>query len=132
MTARIIRPDGEVDDLGTAVILQNRLSTDELDERIRFGAGSPLDFYRLTTLNDAFTDYIFSQYGEYTVEMSASLEDTWGHAYSGGGTYQVTIAEPVTLLPAVLSGTPLQVGDVFTAGRGCFYTGFASVTGNSC
>ncbi|MBN8593366.1 MAG: hypothetical protein J0M33_16535 [Anaerolineae bacterium] len=116
MTARIIRPDGEVDDLGTAVILQNRLSTDELDERIRFGAGSPLDFYRLTTLNDAFTDYIFSQYGEYTVEMSASLEDTWGHAYSGGGTYQVTIAEPVTLLPAVLSGTPLQVGDVFTPG----------------
>lgn len=116
MTGRVLRPDGVVEDLGSVAILQNRLSTDELDERSRFGAGSPLDMYRLTSLNTGFTDYAFLVYGDYTLELTASLQDIWGNAYSGGGSYAVTVAEPLTLLPAMLPGTPLQVGDYFTPG----------------
>lgn len=116
MTARVIRPDGEVDDLGSAAILQNQLSTDELDERSRFGVGSPVDVYRLTTLNSSFAEYAFPLYGDYEIELRANLQDIWGHSFNGGGTYRVTVAEPLVILPAMLPGTPLEAGNVFTPG----------------
>lgn len=109
--ARVTRPDGIVDDLGSQPVLQNRLSTDALDERERFGAQSPIDALRVTTLVPALTDYNFSAYGEYQIELSGRLEDIWGNRYQGGGTYRVTIAEPLKLFTGVLSGTPFEVGD---------------------
>jgi len=109
--ARVTRPDGIVDDLGSQPVLQNRLSTDTLDERDRFGAQAPIDALRATTLIPALTDYDFSAYGDYTIEMNARLEDVWSNRYAGGGTYRVTIAEPLKLFTGVLSGTPFEVGD---------------------
>ncbi len=108
---RVTRPDGIVEDLGSQPVLQNRLSTDTLDERDRFGAQAPIDALRATTLVPALTDYNFSAYGDYTIEMTARLEDVWANRYAGGGTYRVTIAEPLKLLTGVLSGTPFEVGD---------------------
>jgi hypothetical protein len=116
LSVRVTRPDGQVDELGNGVILQNELSTATLDERERFGGQSQLDIYRLTTLNPLFTDYTFPGYGDYTIELSGNLEDVWGNRYEGGGTYKVLIAEPLTLHPAVLPGTPFEVGDVFHPG----------------
>ncbi|MBI1281038.1 MAG: hypothetical protein GC179_23130 [Anaerolineaceae bacterium] len=116
LSARITKPDGQVDDLGSSPIVQNQLSTALLDERTRFGGESPVDAYRLTTLNSSFTNYVFAQYGAYKIELSGNLEDVWGNRYSGGGTYHVLIAEPVHLLPAVLPGTPFEVGNAFNAG----------------
>lgn len=116
MSVRVTRPDGQVIDLGGAAMLQNRLSTPELDERIVFGAQSPLDVYRLTTLNNSITEFVFEQYGEYTINLSGVMEDIWGNRYDGGGTYSVLIAEPLDILPAVLPGTPFMTGDSFSAG----------------
>jgi hypothetical protein len=116
LSARITRPDGEVDDLGSSAIFQNRLSTAALDERQLFGAQSPTDVYRLTTLNSAFTNYTFTQYGEYQIDLTGNIEDVWGNRYEGGGTYHVLIAEPLSILPGVLPGTPFEVGDHFQAG----------------
>jgi hypothetical protein len=115
LEAQIMRPDGTIDDLGTTSILQNQLSTDALDERLRFGAQSPVDVYRLTTLNPTFTNYVFDQYGEYTINLSGSLEDTWRNRYEGGGTYKLLIAELLDLTPGVLPGAPFEVGDAFNA-----------------
>jgi hypothetical protein len=115
LSASITRPDGEVDDLGSSAIFQNQLSTAALDERALFGAQSPIDIYRLTTLNNAYTDYIFSQYGPYEIELTGNLEDIYGNHYEGGGTYQVLIAEPLDILPGALPGTPFEVGDTFNA-----------------
>lgn len=116
LSVQITGPDGQVNDLGSSVILQNQMSTPTLDERQRFGAQSQLDIYRLTTLNPAFTTFTFPGYGDYSIEMKGSLEDVWGNDYEGGGTYKVLIAEPLALHPAVLPGTPFEVGNVFRAG----------------
>ncbi|MCA0457586.1 MAG: hypothetical protein LCI00_26705 [Chloroflexi bacterium] len=116
LSVKVTRPDGQVDDLGSSPIVQNILSTAALDERVRFGEQSPVDVYRLTTLNNSLTSYVFQQYGAYSIEMSGNLEDIWGRRYTGGGTYNVVIAEPLDVLPGVLPGTPFEVGNAFNAG----------------
>ncbi|MBC8099616.1 MAG: hypothetical protein H7Y11_09250, partial [Armatimonadetes bacterium] len=116
LTASIERPDGVRDNLGSTSILQNRLSTDAADERTRFGAQSPVDLYRLTTLNPLYSAYNFDAYGAYTIALAGDVQDKFGNAYTGGGTYQVVIAELLDLTPGVLSGTPFEVGDVFYPG----------------
>lgn len=128
LSATITRPDGQVDDLGTTAIVQNQISTAALDESALFGATSPVDIYRLTTLNSAFTDYIFSQYGEYKIALSGNLEDTWGNRYDGGGTYSLVVAEPIDILPGVMTGTPFEVGDAFYPGLHLTPGGTANVT----
>lgn len=116
LSARILRPDGQIDDLGSSAIVQNQLSTPAQDDRVLFGANSPIDIYRLTTLNAGFGKYIFTQYGEYQITLSGNLEDIWGNRYNGGGTYNVLIAEPLNIAPGVLSGTPFTQGDSFYTG----------------
>jgi hypothetical protein len=116
LSVQVTRPDGTVTDLGTFPVLQNQVSTAAQDERTLFGAQSPVDIYRVTTLNPALSRYNFVQYGEHTITLSGTLEDTWGNRYSGGGEYRVLIAESLKLLPAALSGTPFQVGDALNVG----------------
>ncbi|MCC6801777.1 MAG: hypothetical protein IT319_02745, partial [Anaerolineae bacterium] len=109
--ATVVRPDGTVDDLGSATIAQNQLSTTAEDERALFGVQSPLDEYRLTTLDSKFSAYHFDQYGEYTITLTGSLSDVWGNRYAGGGTYTILAADLLDLTPGVLPGTPFEVGD---------------------
>ncbi len=116
ITVKVTRPDGIVENLGRSTIIQNRLSTVALDERDRFGRQSPLDIYRLTTLNPMFSGYQFSQYGAYVIEVQGDLIDIWGNAYAGGGTYDVLVAEQFDMELGVLSGTPFEVGDAFYPG----------------
>lgn len=116
LNARVTRPDGNVDDLGSAAIIQSRFSTSTLDESVLFGKQSQTDVYRLTTLNPVFTAYTFSQYGEYSIELNGNVDDIWGNRYDAGGTYTVVIAEPLQLFPAALPGTPFEVGNVLHTG----------------
>ena len=116
ISARVTRPDGTVDDLGSASIVQNRLSSELVDERVLFGEQSPINEYRLATLNAEFSAYQFKQYGEYTINLSGGLEDAWGNRYDGGGTYKLLAAELLDLTPGTMFGTPFQVGDALNAG----------------
>jgi hypothetical protein len=116
LTVQITRPDGTLDDLGGIAIVQNQLSSVEIDERDRFGAQSPIDLFRLTTLSENLKAYRFDQYGPYTIRVTGTIEDTYGNRYSGGGTYRLMIAEPLDLQSGVLTGTPFEVGDVFYPG----------------
>ena len=116
LQASITRPDGTVDDLGSTGILQNQLSTTAQDERTVFGAQSPLDEFRLATLNPKFSAYPFTQYGEYTINLTGNLQDVWGNHYDGGGTYKILAAEQLDLTPGVLPGTPFEVGNAFNSG----------------
>ncbi len=116
LNVRITRPDGTVSDLGSTPIVQNQLASSPADERLRFGRQSPLNEYRLATLNPPFTARSFDQYGEYTIELSGTLEDTWGNAYEGGGTYTILSAELLDLTPGVMTGTPFVVGDALNFG----------------
>lgn len=118
LDASITTPDGTIDNLPGTPIAQNRLSSSAIDERTRFGGQSPIDLYRLTTLNDSYTDYAFESYGDYQIELNGSTEDIFGNVYTGGGTYQLRIAEPLEFLPGVLPGAPFEVDDApFLGGR---------------
>jgi hypothetical protein len=116
LSGQITYPDGTIDGLNSVSLLQNRLSTATQDERRLFGGQSPLDVYQLTTLDPAYTQVEFNQYGEYQIQIQGSLEDVWGNAYSGGGQYSLLIAEPLQIEPGVLPGTPFEVGDYFNVG----------------
>ncbi len=113
LVAQVRRPSGVVDELGVAPLAQNRLSTPEYDEAALFGDSSPVDMFRLTTLEPRFTAYTFREYGEYTITMTATVRDVWGNSYSGGGEYRVVAAELLDLTPGTLPGAPYTVGDVF-------------------
>ena len=116
LAVSVTKPNQTVDDLGEAPILQSRISSTAFDERTRFGTTSPVDIYGVTTRSPALTDYVFDQYGDYEIRLMAEIEDVWGNRYTGGGTYHVTIAEPLDLTPGVLPGTPFEVGDSFNPG----------------
>lgn len=116
LNVRVTRPNGTVDNLGTSPVVQSRLSTAADDERALFGAQTQVDIYRLTTANPALLNYRFDQYGLYEIELTGDVEDVWGRRYTGGGTYEVLIAEQFDLTPAMLPGTPFEVGDTFHAG----------------
>lgn len=116
MTIRVTAPDGSREAFNEMPILQGIASTPALDERALFGVDAPVDVYRLTTLDSRVTRYTFTQYGDYTIDVSVSIRDRDGNRYSGGGTYRVTIAELFDLTPSVLPGTPFTVGESLHAG----------------
>ena len=113
LRASVVAPDGTVSDLPDIAIVQNRVSTAEVDERTLFGGQSPIDVYRLSTNNPDYSAFNFSQYGEYTITLLGNVEDLNGNRYTGGGTYHLLIAELMDLTPAVPSGMPFFVGDNF-------------------
>jgi len=91
------RPDGTVDDLGTAPFRQARQGMAE--PRYHYYLGSdraPQRFYEITTLSPQF-EYQFPAYGHYVITMTGTVEDIWGNTYQGGGTYDVYVAEPLDL-----------------------------------
>ena len=116
LRVEITKPDGTTVDLGELPILQAALSTAALNERTQFGAQSPVDMYRLTTYDPALIRFSFDQYGDYVIDSQFTIRDVWGNSYQGGGTYHLLIGEQFEIVPAVLPGTPMQVGDVFHSG----------------
>lgn len=108
-------PNGSVDRIGELPIVQNRVSMALTDERALFDA-TLINPYQLTTLDPRLNEYIFDQYGEHAIDLTAEFTDRWGNTYTGGGEYRVLVAELLDLTPSVLPGTPFVVGDVFNPG----------------
>ena len=110
------KPDGSLDDLGSAPIAQAVLSTPITRAGNTANAASfhGSDFLQLSTLDPRF-DYEFTQYGRHVISMTGTVEDLDGNVYAGGGTYEVWIAKALDLETAVLPGTPFEEGDAFTS-----------------
>jgi hypothetical protein len=107
------RPDGMVDDLGTAPFVQARHGMPEPRYQYYIGSDRTLQrLYEVTTLSPQF-EYQFPLYGHYLITMTGTLDDIWGNTYQGGGTYEVYVAEPLDL-EGVFSGTPFEVGDTLS------------------
>jgi len=68
--------------------------------------------YYHSSSNDTL-QFNFDQYGVYTIEMYGRLFDPTGRRYDAGGIYQIAVAEPLALYPAVLPSTPFVEGGVF-------------------
>ncbi|HVT44325.1 MAG TPA: hypothetical protein VMT00_08035, partial [Thermoanaerobaculia bacterium] len=111
LTVRVHRPDGGVDDLGTAALVQfqNRMPLTRADFRPSLGtAGYSLQF-EMTTLDPRF-EYAFTRSGLHRVEMRGTMTDAWGTVYEGGGTYEVIAGQPLDIDAAVIPGTPMFDG----------------------
>jgi hypothetical protein len=111
----ITKPDGTVDDLGSAPFAQASLKTPVTRALNTMGDASfhVTDFLQLTTLDPKF-DVQFSQYGLHRISMTGTIEDLDGNVYTGGGTYEVWVARTLDLDTAVIAGAPFEVGDAFS------------------
>jgi hypothetical protein len=107
------KPDGSVDDLGTAPFVQSTSRTPVMlnGDHYEGCSGSVGDVYQLITNSGQF-DYQFNQYGTHLVTMTGTIEDIWGNTYTGGGTYQVVVGREIHIHPGAVPGTPFQVGNV--------------------
>jgi hypothetical protein len=72
-------------------------------------------FFQLQTADPAY-NVEFVRYGIYRVILRGTINDRFGNQYRGGGTYEVAIAEPLTLTPRIPDGYPLPVGEPLTLG----------------
>lgn len=69
----------------------------------------------LTRLLPSSADYTPSivEYGFYRVRVNGSINDIFGNRYLGGGEYRVVVAESASIMPRLLPGMPLRVGDAW-------------------
>ncbi|MBC8254364.1 MAG: hypothetical protein H8E35_10045, partial [Ardenticatenia bacterium] len=110
----ILQPDGTTQDLGSEAFAQSAMRA-----RTTWG-GFPLNTgttrvdhaYSLIAAPDRFR-VAFDQYGHHVITVTGEVSDLWGNRYTGGGTYDVWVAEPLDIEPGVLPGTPFDVGDTF-------------------
>jgi hypothetical protein len=111
------RPDGAIDTLGPAPFVQsiNQSLFNRDGKILDIGGGRIDDLYQLSTMDDAF-DYVFPQFGPYTITMTGTVEDIWGNLYQGNGTYEIFVARPLILDSGQLPTTPYEVGDYFAPG----------------
>ncbi len=115
LNVTVEKPDGTVEDLGSAPFRQYRLG--ELSESypsFRYGETSVMTPLELTTLDPRF-EYVFKQYGRHVITMRGAVEDAYGHSYEGGGIYEVWVAKPLNVVElGTFLGTPFEVGDVYS------------------
>jgi len=118
LTVEIEKPDGSVQTLGPAPFKQSRIQSvtkPESGQLLSTGGQHPTEIYQLSTMEPVF-DYSFDQDGPHIIRMQGQIEDIWGNVWTGGGTYEVIVGQPLSLDTTVLPGMSFQVGDVFSTG----------------
>lgn len=100
-TISINRPDGKIDLFSADIShFEQTLS----DKHLTLSTSSP-----------KLKNYAFDVYGDYEISMEGRV-NTEDRVYTGGGIYQLSIAEALHLSPTLLAGTPLEVGDSIMLG----------------
>lgn len=117
LITEVQKPDGSMDTLGPAPILQWSIRTPSLPDgtQLAEGTGHIAETFHLATLDDQFA-YGFAQYGLHTIRLYGSVPDVNGNVYPIQGTYQVMVARVLDLDPGELPTTPYEVGDAFAPG----------------
>ncbi len=117
LSVKIRQPDGTETVLGPAPFVQSRLKSlvDNEGTLLDDGGGHISDVYQLSTMDPRF-EVEFSQDGLHIITVEGAIDDIWGNAWTGGGTYEVHVARVLALDTAVLPGTHFEVGDGFNPG----------------
>ena len=117
LTVTIRQPDRRETVLGPAPFVQSRLKglADEEGTLLDTGGGHINHAYQLSTMDSRF-DVKFTQDGLHVITVEGTIDDIWGHTWTGGGTYEVHVGRVLALDTAVLPGTHFEVGDGFNPG----------------
>ena len=117
LTVTIHHPDGTETILGPVPFVQSRSKglVDEDGNLLDGGGGHLVDAYQLSTMDPRF-EVTFTQDGLHIITVEGSIDDIWGHTWTGGGTYEVHAGRILALDTAVLPGTHFEVGDRFNPG----------------
>ena len=117
LTITIHRPDGTERVIGPAPFVQLRFKSlaDEEGAFLDGGGGHITDAYQLTTLDPRF-EVEFAQDGLHVITVEGTIDDIWGHTWTGGGTYDAHVGRVLALDTAVLPGTHFEVDDRFNPG----------------
>ena len=117
LTVTIRHPDGTETVLGPAPFVQSRSKglVDEEGNLLSNGGGHLVDAYQLSTMDPRF-EVTFAQDGLHVITVEGTIDDIWGHTWTGGGTYEVHVGRVLVLDTAVLPGTHFEVGDGFNPG----------------
>ncbi len=121
IVAEVERPDGLVDMLGPAPILQSSVRTPTTPGGVAFaeGTGHLSDLFELWAGDEALR-YTFTQPGLHTIHLYGHVADIYGNAYPLDGTYLVTAARHLDIDPGQLPTTPYAVGNAFSPGLHLF------------
>lgn len=110
---------GRIESLGTRRLLgsANNPVVNTIPLPITTFTGGALrgSLFQLQTADPAY-GVEFVRYGIYRVILRGTLNDRFGNQYRGGGTYEIAIAEPLTLMPRLPDGYPLPINTPFTLG----------------
>ena len=117
LTVTIRQPDGTKTVLGPAPFVQSRSKglADDEGNLLSSGGGHLSDVYQLSTMDPRF-EVTFAQNGLHVITVEGTIDDIWGHTWTGGGTYEVHVGRVLALDTAVLPGTHFEVGDGFNPG----------------
>ena len=117
LTVTIRRPDGTERVLGPAPFVQSRSKSlvDDEGTVLSTGGGHITDAYQLSTMDPSF-EVAFARDGLHVITVEGTIDDIWGHTWTGGGTYEVHVGRVLALDTAVLPGTHFEVGDGFNPG----------------
>lgn len=69
----------------------------------------------LETYDEGFAQEFLASGDVQEIDVSGTVEDAFGQRYTGGGTYTVQFAEPLTIHSPILAGTPFVIGQSFPA-----------------
>jgi hypothetical protein len=117
LRVEIRAPDGSIHRLGPHPFVQSRSRTltNRQGTPLDQGGGHLTDAYQLSTMRPEL-EVRFAIDGEHVITLEGEIEDIWGNVWRGRGTYPILVAKPLVLDPAVLPGTPFEVGDSFSTG----------------
>ena len=117
MSVTLQRPDGTTLSFGPFPFVQSRMHglVDFSGGILGSGGGHITDAYQLSTRSSELKAS-FDQDGLHTITLSGTIDDIWGNTWTGGGTYEVWVAQDLSLDTAVLPSTQFEVGDVFSPG----------------
>ena len=84
LSVRIRRPDGRETILGPAPFVQSRSKSlvDDEGNLLSVGGGHITDAYQLSTMDPRF-EVKFAQDGLYVITVEGTIDDIWGHTWSG-------------------------------------------------
>jgi hypothetical protein len=112
-SVQIVRPDGSVQDLGSAPFRQWQMRTPLTPRGVPTSnfTAHPADYYQLVTGDPRFT-VEFTTYGLHRIIAKGTVQDSFGNTYEGGGEYRLYVARLLDLETGILPGTPFETGGV--------------------